>query len=276
MKRILMPILASAFIASSAFAGGKGVIQTDDVVIDIPDEMESIVYGTYYTVGLKVGTLGLGLDVSYPLTHNFSIRGNINGLNYTSSINDILSSEDGFESLGANADLTVDFLTAGLLVDYFPFEHSDFRLSAGVYYNANELSVQATSKDNQSFTGVTFTPDELGTATGKLVVDEISPYIGIGWGNRGDEKGWSWSLDIGALYQNVPKIELNADPDIAQIITNATAIDPTTGLLIATNAEFQNLVTQEEVKANNEIQSSELKDYTKFWPVIAFGITYSF
>ncbi len=275
-----MPILASAFIASSAFAGGKGVIQTDvgvigidDVVVDISDEMESIVYGTYYTVGLKVGTLGLGLDVSYPLTHNFSIRGNVNGFSYTTGLTDIIGDDvEEFKTYGGNADGSIDFLTVGLLVDYFPFEHSDFRLSAGVYYNANELSITGGSTGVFDVGVQQFDASKAGSITGSVIFDDIAPYIGWGWGNRGDEKGWSWSLDFGVLYQNVPKLTSDVN-----LNTGAVLDDLNTVAIEAIDQTAINALVQTEVDTvNNDIQTSEFVDYTKFYPVIAIGITYSF
>ncbi len=270
MKKVISPIVALALASSLSFAG-KNTVKADDVVIDIPT-VEKVYDDSFYTLGLKVGTLGVGIDASYPLTHNFSIRGNVNGFYYKRNLNDIIN-DPTFNSFGGNADGELTLLTVGLLVDYFPFDESDFRLSGGVYYNGNELKITGDAANaTQTFTynGTTYTGADLGTVTGNSVFDKVAPYIGIGWGNRGDEEGWSWSLDIGALYQNVPQIEAKAE-----LTTNAVNLAAAT-IKGYSQASIDADVNAEVTKENNDIKNSDFAKYTKFYPVIAIGITYSF
>jgi len=266
-----MSAVACALLSGSAYAGGKGVVETEVVVIDIP-EVEKVYDDSFYTLGLKVGTLGVGVDASMALNHNFSIRGNVNGFYYKRNLNDLIN-DDNFDSFGGNADGELTLLTVGLLVDYFPFDESDFRLSAGVYYNGNELKITGdAANNNETFTynGTNYKGSDLGTVTGNTVFDKVAPYIGIGWGNRNDEPGWSWSLDIGALYQNVPQLEAKA-----QLTTDAVNLAAATAKGY-TQASIDADVNAEVAKVNNDIKTSEFADYTKFYPVIMFGITYSF
>ncbi|MFK5975559.1 MAG: hypothetical protein QM493_03520 [Sulfurovum sp.] len=277
MKKIIISAVACALLSGSAYAGGKGVILTDVIVVDIP-EVEKVYDDSFYTLGLKVGTLGVGIDASMALTHNFSIRGNINGFYYKTNLNDIIGSNVAeFQAYGGNADGELTLLTVGLLVDYFPFDESDFRLSAGVYYNGNELAITGdTSNSTDTITLGTsvFNINDMGTVSGNTVFDKVAPYIGIGWGNRNDEPGWSWSLDIGALYQNVPQIDANVKLSAASIAAGGV-LNTTTGVLV-NQASVDADVATEVTNANNDIKNSEFADYTKFYPVVMFGITYSF
>jgi len=267
MKKVLMSAVACALLSGSAYAGGKGVVETESVVIDIPT-VEKVYDDSFYTLGLKVGTLGVGVDASMALNHNFSIRGNVNGFYYKRNLNDLIN-DPNFDSFGGNADGELTLLTVGLLVDYFPFNESDFRLSAGVYYNGNELKITgdaANATETFTYNGTTYTGADLGSVTGNTIFDKVAPYIGIGWGNRNDEPGWSWSLDIGALYQNVPQLEAKATINPTAVVVPGVLDQPT----IDTN------VNAEVTKVNNDIKSSDFANYTKFYPVIMIGITYSF
>ena len=290
MKKILIPALACMTLGTSAFAGGDVV---EAPVIEIPTVVEAeapFVNLGLYTAGISVGTLGVGLDVSVPFSKfsdgawakHFNFRGNVNGFTYSRTLNDIVPSslQDDFNAFGGNADGQLDLLTAGLLVDYYPFEQAQFRLSAGVYYNANQLSVvgdTSNSTDVATFNNIDFKLNELGSVTGKTVFDKTGPYVGMGWGNRGAEAGWSWSLDIGALYQNVPQAEMKAtmNPNIPAL-TDAAGVPLLVNGVAYTQATLDAEVNAEVAKVNQEIKDSDYAKYTKFYPVIRFGITYSF
>lgn len=75
MKKLLLPILASMTLSSSAF-GGNTFVAPLIPILDIETP-------TYYTVALKTGTLGIGVDFSMPLNDYFSARLNVNGFSYT-------------------------------------------------------------------------------------------------------------------------------------------------------------------------------------------------
>ena len=276
MKKILMSAVACALLSGSAYAGGKGVVETEVVVIDIP-EVEKVYDDSFYTLGLKVGTLGVGVDASMALNHNFSVRANVNGLNYTRTLNDIIDStsiSEDFNTYGGNADATIDFLTAGILIDYFPFDESDFRLTAGVYYNNNSFKLKGNSTADINVGTKVYNAAQAGSVTGDITFEnKVSPYIGWGWGNRNDEPGWSWSLDFGVLYQGLPKVA----GDIA--LTGAT-IDElnAAGAVIntVTSGQINDELDAEIIKTNNDIENADYANYLKFWPVVTIGITYSF
>ena len=267
MKKILLSTVAVLAMSGIALAG-PGVIETNKPIAIIPHDAP--VYGSFYTMGLKVGTLGVGVDVSMPLSRHFNLRANVNGLTYTQNLNDIIKNNGGssFDAFGGNADGKINFLTAGLLIDWYPFETSDFFMSAGVYYNANKLSmIGDASNSTQTFdiNGVTYNGSELGSVTGDLIFgNKIAPYIGLGWGNRGDEAGWSWSFEIGGLYQDIPTVSLDAT--LGTVPPGSTI----------TQATIDADVSKEVTKVNNDISNNDISKFTKIYPVISFGITYSF
>ena len=286
MKKVLMSAVACALLSGSAYAGGKGVVETESVVIDIPTVVEDE-YGSYYTLGLKAGTLGIGIDASMPLSDHFNIRGNINGLTYSRTLNDLVPSsmQSDFDAFGGNADGEINFLTAGILVDYYPFERAQFRLSAGVYYNGNEIGITgngSSSSEPYDINGKFYKLTGTATATGNSVLDKAAPYIGIGWGNRGNQSGWSWSLDIGAMYQNIPSVDGSLSLGTGAVLNEVDAAgNPVAGGVTYTTSAVDQANLKKEfdtelAKLNQQIKDDENANYLKFWPVVMIGITYSF
>ena len=259
MRKILISAVACALLSGSAYAGGKGVLKTDDVVIEIPTVEETIEYGSYYSIGLKAGTLGIGLDVAMPLSDHFSLRGNVNGFKYdfTDIIEKALPS--GSINFGNITGGNMELLTAGILVDYFPWQ-TGLRLSAGAYYNANKFTVEGTANPTASIVidGTTYTNTQVTGATSTLDFDNLAPYIGLGWGSDTRTKGWGLSFDLGVMYHGTPKNILNVIQNPANIAAVATAINTSTTTANATIA--------------TELDKTEFK----FYPVVMLGITYSF
>ena len=243
-------------LSGSAYAGGKGVLKTEDVVIDIPtDTVEE--YGSYYSIGLKAGTLGIGLDVAMPLSDHFSLRGNVNGFKYdfTDVINDALPA--GAIDFGTVTGGDMELLTAGILVDYFPWQ-TGLRVSAGAYYNANKFTITGDATTGITINNTIYPNTAINSATATLEFDNLAPYLGLGWGSDTRTKGWGVSFDLGVMYHGTPQGTLTVDTKAT--ITAAETATLTPGL----------------VTANNDIATELDKTEFKFYPVIMIGLTYSF
>ncbi len=199
----------------------------------------------FYDVGLKAGTLGVGIEVSTPISENLAIRFNINGASYSRSETEQEIDYDG----------DIDFFNAGLMLDYFPIEDSSFRLSGGAYYNGNELSAIAKPRNGTySLAGIEYDAELISSLNAGGDFDEFAPYIGLGWGNNTSLEGFSFSLDVGVLVSS-PNVDL----------------DVTRGA--ATDAEW-NLIQK---SAENE-QDAIDDDYNDIavYPVVMLGVTYRF
>jgi len=235
MKKLLLPIFASITFSSSAF-GGNTFVAPLVPILDIQTP-------SYYTLALKAGTLGLGIDFSLPLNEYFSTRLNVNGFSYNTN------------KTKNNIDysLTATGLTAGLLLDYYPIQSLDFRLSSGVYYNGNALKGDAKAKaGSYTINGNTYTSAQVASISTKTKMNKVAPYIGIGWGNKGKEKGWGFSLDVGAIYQG----KIGLDTTLTQ-----TATSPAT--------------LKASVEAERKKLENDMSSYT-FYPVIMLAVSYAF
>jgi hypothetical protein len=255
-KKIILG-LALSLIGSTVYAGGKStsVPEVEPIVIPEADVVntESDAAGTsiwsdrLYNVGLTVGTLGAGINVATPINDSFQLRLNVNGAKYSRSQTE--------ENVDYDADLK--FANVGLLVDYFPFESVGFHLTGGAYYNGNKID--ASGKPNASgdfeINDVTYDVSELGKLDAKLDFDKFAPYAGIGWGNDSRSEGFGFSFDLGVL--------------VGQTHVGLT---PTYGSA-ATAAIRQNI--DDDIAAEQKKLDDDL-DKLKVYPVIMFGVTYTF
>ena len=209
-------------------------------VLNVDESINKRVYNS----SLKLGTLGLGIDVSTPINDKLSARFNLNGATYSDT-----QEKDNNEFEG-----TLDLLTTGVLLDYYPFENN-FRLSTGVYYNGNGFdgTIKSTKETKIEIGDKEYSLDELGSLDTKLVFDKIAPYVGLGWGNDAHDKGWGFTFDLGVMYHGEADVNLEADiknQALAQEINDATK--------------------REEVNSEDD-----LNDF-QFYPVVMLGVNYSF
>ena len=198
-------------------------------------------------MGFKVGTLGYGLDFSTPISDSLSARFNVNGFTYTDTLN------------GEDNDFTgtLDLLTMGMLVDYYPFT-SNFRLTSGVYYNGSGFtgSISPTVETGISIGDKSYDVNQLDSLDSKITVNSFAPYVGLGWGNDANDAGWGFTFDVGAMYIGTPQMDLNAN-------IKSTA-----------SASLVREINQELIKEEQKVQD-KFKAFN-FYPVVMLGVNYSF
>lgn len=195
-----------------------------------------------FAVGGKVGTLGLGGEITAGITSNINTRVGINGFSY-----DYSGTEGDVEY-----DIDLKLFSASLLLDWHPFG-GGFRISGGLLINQNELDTQARPMTSYTIGNTTYTPAQVGTLRGSIDFNDMAPYAGIGWGNAvGKDKKWGVTFDIGVVFQGSPKVSLTADG------------------LLASDPTFQANLKREE----DELQDA--LDEFEYYPAIAIGITYKF
>ena len=248
---------AEAPAAAAAEAVDPAAEEEENYVADIDGESERDARKGL-GVGLRVSTLGAGVELIYSLSKHFNIRGQGN----------FVSLDESVEEDGVKYDGKLDFETLGLLVDYHPFGGS-FRISAGAFQNGNEIGLQATCPPPNGCqignTNVQSTPGpDPARVTGKIDFNSTAPYAGIGFGNA--MKGWPvhFAFDIGVLFQGSPKADLDARGQATTTGGVVFAGD------IATSPQIQAEVTQEEQNLQKEI------DEFKMYPVVSLTIGYRF
>jgi hypothetical protein len=197
-------------------------------------------------VGLKVSTLGLGIEYTAKYNDETYTRFGINGYTYSinSTKNDI------------NFDIDLKLQTVTAIADYHPF-YNTFRISGGLVFNNNKLKLSAKATQRiYTINNHTYDADEVVSLDGKIDFNSIVPYIGIGYINTRILKKWTLAADIGALYQGNPNTKLSVK---CGAIANTTRCD-----------KLKEDVLKEQIKLNNELYDLE------WYPVIAFIASYKF
>lgn len=193
--------------------------------------------------GISGGTLGVGAEVSYPLTDRLGMRGLIAGIDVGT---DFEADDDGLEYDG-----DLELRNAAALLDFHPWSGS-FRLTGGVVFSNNE--VRGTARCEQVACdfgdGALATGDE---ARATVDFAGASPYLGLGWGSRpAGDSGWGITADIGVFYLG--------DPDAEVTIEGPSSANPVA----------RQQAQQEEDEIEDDLDSVPL------YPVLMVGASYRF
>jgi len=189
-----------------------------------------------YAVSLKASTLGISLEGIRSFGEQFNARA---GLSFF-TIN--MNGGGGDEDYSYDAKLKL--LTFSALADWFPFDFN-MRVTGGVFINLNKGDLTLRPTTSHTVGGTVYTPEMLGSLSANVDVNKISPYLGIGIGNRLLSEGLDFTLDVGAIYQGAPKVDLTAQG------------------LLEPSAEQQPLI-EDNIK------------WFKFYPILSIGLIYSF
>lgn len=193
-------------------------------------------------VGAKVGTTGLGVELTKSFTDTINGRLGLNSYSY--------SRGETVSDIDYDADL--DLQSAAAFLDWYP-GGGDFRVSLGFFANSNEINMTGQPTAGEYvINGVTYTELEVGSLKGNVGFAN-GAYFGIGWGNAVKGKGLGFSVDLGVLSQGSPDVVLSA-----------------TGGTLSNDPTLQDHLQAEAQSAEDDL------DEFKYYPVIAVGVTYAF
>lgn len=190
---------------------------------------------------IKISTLGPGMEIEGRINDNVGIRGSFNYLPFTVSV----SAED------VDYDADFSWKTGGAMIDLYPFS-GIFRITAGLFYNGNDVDISATPSKNVTIGDNSYSPSQVGSINGSLSFNTIAPYAGIGWSGGDPTSGnWTVNFDLGILFQGSASVdELYGSGGLA----GSTAL----------NADLE--------KEKSDIED-EMEPY-KYYPVIGIGLSY--
>lgn len=195
-------------------------------------------------MGLKAGTLGLGLEATWRPIPWMDLRAGGNMFDY----------DDSGSQAGINYDATLALETY-YLTGNFLFPLSPFRVTVGAFANGNELQMVSMSQAFYDIGNGTYSAAEVGTLRSTTYFEDVAPYLGVGFDFSVVGKV-GLSLDFGVLWQGAPLVSLTAD---------GTAVtDPILGPVFLAELEAERLQLEDE-----------FKDYKAF-PVISLGFNVNF
>lgn len=199
-----------------------------------------------YSVGVKGGTLGFGVELNKSLNPSLDLR-----LGFSHIEAKISSFKIG--SIEYNVDARADSINA--VLDWYPKQNKHLFISGGLLLGNDHIDPQPTP--DFVFRGI-----KIGQALDRFEVKttldygDIAPYLGVGYSSKKDKnKGWYYTLELGLAY--LGKAEAGFE-----------IIDKSTGKIPVG-------LPQEEI--DNELKKIEdkLEDY-KIWPVVSLSWVYQF
>ena len=197
------------------------------------------------SIGVRAGTLGLGIEFSYPISQRIGVRVNADSYKYSKT----------FDQSDINYDGKATLKTGSLLLDWYPFANN-FRISAGPMYNGNKLGLTGRPTGGTfTINDVTYQASDVGTLNGDVTFKKYVPYAGIGYG-RPVGSGFSLTFDFGVVFQGQPQATLSAT-------CSPTAPAPTCTQL------------QNDVAAQQQTANDDLKNF-RYYPVVTLGLAYTF
>lgn len=216
-----------------------------------PEEINDYVIKSespFVNAGVTIGTLGYGLNISKPINNYVSLRFNLNQGTYNTT-------DDSLYNSMLTSDRMLEGDTKGLLVDVYLWQ---LRVTAGAYINNNKMiyTAKPTERNQYFLNNIPYDMDSITQIKSTVTFNTLSPYMGVGWGNKTSSEGWSLSLDIGLMY--------HGNPDVAIDVTAKEGLSADAIKTIQSNAVSE--------------QKTQEKDFSNypFYPVIMIGANYSF
>lgn len=195
--------------------------------------------------GLKVSTLGIGVDVAKKVLPRISGR---LGFNYAKA---------SLDATYSGIDYTASFKLTSAVLYADLYLLGPFRASAGLAYNNNNIGLVADPASGTVSVGTqTFQASDIATISGTIgYARKIAPYLGLGIGGRGRV---GLTMDFGILFTGPLDITYtgSTNPGVPPAVANSF------------NTQIQNEADQVEADAND-------KPYLKIWPVLGIGLVIS-
>ena len=136
------------------------------------------------------GLFGVQLGYAHALSSNINLRGDYMTLG---------SRSKSTTESGTQYQADIDWNRKALLLDWFPFDSSTFRITGGATFNQMAFNLTAggagTTVDINGKNYALGANDKLNV---QVKMPNTTPYLGVGWGFRpGGQSGWGFHADLG-------------------------------------------------------------------------------
>lgn len=210
-------------------------------------------------IGVKMSTLGAGIEAAVAVAKQINIRGGFNYFKYDYS----------FTSSGINYDSKLALRSGTVNADFYVL--GPLHLSPGaLLYNDNRATATASVSGGRTFSlgNVTYLSNQANPANGSASLgfaNKVAPELLIGLGNLVPRSGrhFTVNFELGAAYMGSPA---------AKLILGGTVCNPS-------GAGCVNAATDPTVQANVLAQQDKLNHnlrWAKFYPIVSLGFGYRF
>ena len=212
-----------------------------------------------FGAGVKVSTLGIGVEGAAAVSGSSNVRFGVNAFNHTEAL----------ESHGINYDAKLHLSSLQLTYDQYLVR--GFHVSPGLLFNnGNKAEANPFVRAGSSFSlGSTryyssLTNPIAGTANVKF--KKTAPMLLLGFGNLLPRSGRHLGINVegGVVFQGSPQTTLS-------LTGSACAISPTAGCANASSDPIvQSNLRAEQAKLNDDLSP------LKYYPVLSIGISWQF
>ena len=210
-------------------------------------------------IGVKMSSLGAGIEVATRVTERSNLRTGFNVFTY----------DRPFQTQGITYNGELDLRSAQANYDWFPFRGA-FHLSPGVLvYNANRVMAHLSVPSGQVFSldHSTFRSDPKDPIRGdaSITFQKVAPVFLLGWGNLIPRKPRHFSIpfEFGFVY--------HGQPNLAFGLTGKGCDAKGRGCRsISADPKGQRDIEDERQRINGDIS------VLKFYPVISAGFAFNF
>ena len=216
-------------------------------------------HSSHFGIGLKMSTLGAGIEGAARLTSHSNLRAGFNMFIYGRPFDtDGITYHGGFYLRSAQVNY-----------DWFPFR-GGFHLSPGMLvYDGNRMSANISVPGGHIFSinRSSFRSDPKDPIRGNATITfwKVAPALLIGWGNLIPRKSHRFSIpfEFGIVF--------HGQPNLAFSLTGK-ACDPKSHYCsgIAADPTGQSYIASERAQINSDISSF------KFYPVVSGGFAVNF
>lgn len=198
--------------------------------------------GSQTSIGVRVGTLGVGAEVSRLLNDHLGLRAGANYFNLTRTQ----------EEEDITYDATIKLQAFSGILDWYPGKRGSFHLSVGAMSNPASLTGVGQPNGNIiTINDVDYTQAQIGTLTATIEYASVLPYVGLGFGTPASSKsGFGFLFDIGAAI---------GKPSVLLSSSNSAA-----------NAALRADLAAEQATLQDDAGKAPI------WPVISLGLSYRF
>ena len=220
-----------------------------------------------FGAGVKISTLGAGIEAATALTRRSNLRVGFNAFSYDYDL-----TQDGI-------DYAAGLRLRSVEAHYDWFLGHGFHVSPGLLtYDGNRASGRASVPGGRSFTlgSNRYLSNPANPVTGTAEVDfskhKVAPMVSIGFGNllpRGRRR-FSVSFEAGVVFGGSPKATLNFTGSACTSLgVNCQNI--------SSNSQLQNDIQSEQNKINNGLSPYDnVQTVFNYYPVISVGFGYKF
>jgi hypothetical protein len=154
---------------------------------------------------LNASSSGLGIEVLSKPFKKVGFRighftGNFGGNYYTV-----------FENKSILVEGKFNYSMTNLFIDFYPFKKATFRITAGASYNQNKYQTILSPDDGEQIGFIFYSPDKLGNIVLTAKGNDISPYLGVGFGNNVPKYRVGLGIDLGLFYQGESKFDVEGN-----------------------------------------------------------------